>query len=160
MHDAGGILAADRDRVPRHDGPGVEPGVHAHHADPGLGVARQDGALDGRRTAPARQQRRVNVEAAVARMIEHGLRQDEAVGRDHHDVRRDGQQRRLLLGAAEPFRLVNRHAMAGGEALDRARRQMLAAASGPVGLGEHQRHRGRRPGSPPGLRGEFRRAGE
>ncbi|MBK9609619.1 MAG: hypothetical protein IPO58_25795 [Betaproteobacteria bacterium] len=34
---------------------------------------------------------------------------------------------RPLLVAAEPFRLVNRHAVVGGDAIDRAQRQMLAA---------------------------------
>ena len=49
-------------------------------------VAGHDGALDRRGAAPARQLRGVQVEAAEARRLEHGRRQDQAVGDDDGDV--------------------------------------------------------------------------
>ena len=45
----------------RVDGPGVEPLLDLHQADARLAVAGQDGPLDRRRTAPAGQQREVQV---------------------------------------------------------------------------------------------------
>jgi hypothetical protein len=45
---------------------GVQPSVHLHDGDAGLSVARLDGAVDRRGPAPARQQRGVDVQAALA----------------------------------------------------------------------------------------------
>ncbi len=67
-------------------------------------VAGLDGPVDGRGAAPARQQRRVDIEAtqsgsgtvALLHGIEHPLRQDQSVGRDDHRVglrRQDGLAR-------------------------------------------------------------------
>jgi hypothetical protein len=76
---------------------GVQARIHLHDGDAGLGVAGLDGAVDGRRAAPARQQRGVDVEAAQARRVEHPLRQDQAVGGHHHHVGLRG-----LDGGARP----------------------------------------------------------
>ena len=76
-------------RPPKQHRPGIEPGLHLHDGDAGFGIAGQDRALDRRRAAPARQQRGVDVDAAEARHVEHRLRQDQAVGGDHHDVGAD-----------------------------------------------------------------------
>ena len=65
---------------------GVEPLVHLHHRDAGLGVARHDRAVDRRGAAPARQQRGVQVEAAERRRVEDRLRQDQAVGDDDRGI--------------------------------------------------------------------------
>jgi hypothetical protein len=56
-------------------------------------IARFDGAMDRRGAAPARQQGRVDVEAAQARQVQHPLRQDQAIGGHHHHVGPRGQQR-------------------------------------------------------------------
>ncbi len=48
-------------------GPVSSPASISHDRDAGLGVARQQRALDRRRAAPPRQQRRVHVDAAVPR---------------------------------------------------------------------------------------------
>jgi len=85
---ARGDFGADGVFTPQQHGTGIEPGLHLHDAHAGHGIAGQDGALDGRRAAPARQERRVDVEAAVARHVEHRLGQQQAVGSDHHDVGR------------------------------------------------------------------------
>jgi hypothetical protein len=94
---AGGVLRFDVDDGRQQHRPGVEAGLHAHDGDAGLRVAGLDGAVDGRRAAPARQQRGVDVDAAAARQVEHRLRQDQAVGGDHHDF---GALRRRRRGSA------------------------------------------------------------
>ena len=67
----------------RDNGAGVEPGVHFHDGDAGLGVAIGNRPLNRRRAAIFRQQRRVNVQAAVARQIQDRRRQNLSVS--HHD---------------------------------------------------------------------------
>jgi len=57
VHRLGGVGGGDRRALGQQHGAGVEPFVHAHGGDAGLGVARQDRAMDGRRPAPTRQQR-------------------------------------------------------------------------------------------------------
>ena len=84
-------------------GAGVEPCVHLHDGDAGLAVAGEDGALDRRRAAPARQQRGMDVEAAEARRLEHRLRQDQAIGRDHRGIEAErGEARRFRRARAAP----------------------------------------------------------
>ena len=55
---------------------GIEPGFHLHDRHAGNRVAGHDRALDRRRTAPARQQRGMDVDASLPRRIEDRLRQD------------------------------------------------------------------------------------
>ena len=66
-----GAIGVPRAREHR---PGVEPGFDAHEAHAGLGVAREDRPLDGRRAAPAGQEREVQVHEAVRQRLEqrHG----------------------------------------------------------------------------------------
>ena len=71
----GRFLRADRRRPLEVHGPRVEPGIHLHDADAGHGVAGQHGALDRRRAAPTRQQRRVQVDAAEPRPLEQRPRE-------------------------------------------------------------------------------------
>ena len=70
--------------------PGVEARLHLHDGHTGLLVARQNGAVNRRGTPPARQQRRMKVEATKAphgvRNVEHCLRQDEAISRHYHHI--------------------------------------------------------------------------
>ena len=54
-------------RALEQHGAGVEPRVELHDGDAGFRVAGEDGALDRRGAAPARQQRTVDVQAAEAR---------------------------------------------------------------------------------------------
>jgi hypothetical protein len=113
-----------------------------------LRVAGLDGAMDRRRAAPARQQRGVDVDAAAARQVEHGLRQDQAVGGHHQQIRRGGQQglpRGIgVLGElavrAQTAWLGDSQATVQRLLLDRRRLQLHAAPGGAVGLGQHQRH--------------------
>ena len=52
----GGAALADRHRGPGKYRSGVEASLHLHDANTALPVAREDGTLDRRRSAPARQQ--------------------------------------------------------------------------------------------------------
>ncbi len=95
---AGGGVGADRDALAHGDRAGVEARLHAHDHDAGLGVAGHDGAGDGRGAAPARQQRGVEVEAAV-RAARRG---SPAAGSAHR--RRPRRRRRRGRRSAPPRR--------------------------------------------------------
>ena len=83
MQRPGRLLRADVDAPRGQHGARVQSRLHAHDADAGSAVAGQDGALNGRRAAPARQQGRMDVEASEPRYRERLRRQDQAIG-DHH----------------------------------------------------------------------------
>ena len=85
--------AARSARVPQQHRAGVQPRVHAHDGDAGLGVAGQDRRLDRRRAAPARQQARMDVQAAPPGRRQHRRRQDQPVGGDHRGIRAPAPRR-------------------------------------------------------------------
>ena len=120
------IRAVYRDGAPQQHRPGVEALVHEHDADAGFGVPRHDGARDGRRPAPARQQRGVEVEAAAARRGEHGGRQEDAVGDGDDGVESGGQD-----FAFETRRSPHIEAGGRGGAVHGARAGAPAAPRGP-----------------------------
>ena len=64
----------------------VEAGVHLHHANTGHFIAGEQGALNRRSAAPARQQGSVNVDAAKTRQVKNRLRQNQAVSGDDHRI--------------------------------------------------------------------------
>ena len=90
------VLGPDRLAPTQAHRPGVEPGGEPHDRDAGLGVAGHDRPLHGRRAAPARQQRRVDVDDLVA--VQQRLLDEHAVGADDERVglppRRSGRRRR------------------------------------------------------------------
>jgi hypothetical protein len=140
---AGAVLRVDGDGAGQQHGTGVETGFHAHDGDAGLRVAGLDRAMDRRRAAPARQQRGMDVDAAAAREVEHGLRQDQAVGRHHHELGAGGAggaERLVRCRILEPLGLGNRDAVGQRDLLDGGGLQRHAASGGPVGLGQHQSH--------------------
>jgi hypothetical protein len=147
-------------RLRQQDRAGIQPLFHLHQADAGAIVAGFDRALDRRRAAPARQQRGVHVPAAMHRDVEHRLRQQQAIGHHHHQVRLQRAQLGLRGGAAEILGLVDRDAALHGFQLDRRRLQAAAATGWPVrlGVGGHDLAMARA-GAQAG-HGEFRRAGE
>ena len=114
---------------------GVEPRLHLHDADAGLGVARQDRAVDRRGPAPARQERGVDVEAAVARRVEHRLRQDQAIGDDHARCRRRAPRSRPAPRACAGSRGGAPAGPAPRPGLDGRRAVLLAATGGARRLG-------------------------
>mgnify|MGYP000190324083 CR=1 FL=1 len=93
-----GVVRPDGQARLKQHIPGIEALVHLHDRDAGFHVTRFDGALDRRRTAPARQQRGVDVQAAQAGRHEHPARQDQAIGRDDQHVKPRGLQHRARGG--------------------------------------------------------------
>ena len=70
----------------------------------------------------------MDVDAAARRNVEHGLRQQLAVGNDDDDLGRQLTQTRLLVLVFERIRLKDRDAVREGKLLDRRRGQDLLAA--------------------------------
>ena len=97
VQGAAGIVRRDRRRQGKQHRAGVETRLHLHQRDARLRVAREDRALHRRRPAPARQQARVDVEAAEPRRIENGLRQDQAIGRHYRQIGLERGEFRLLF---------------------------------------------------------------
>ena len=70
----------------------------------------------------------MDVDAAARRNVEHGLRQQLAIGNDDDDLGSKLTQTRLLLLFFERIRLKDRDAVREGQLLDRGRGQNLLAA--------------------------------
>ncbi len=137
MQRAARVLRGNRgDRLEQHR-PGVQPCFHAHHGHAALGITGLHRALNRCRTAPARQQRRMAVDAAQARNIQHHLRQDQAVGDDHHQIGLQRCQFGLRVGIAQCGRLHDRYVMLQRQLLDRAGHQLLSTTGRAIGLGVH-----------------------
>jgi len=135
MQAAAGVFRRDRRADLEQHRSGVQARFHLHHGDAGLEVASLYCALDRRRAAPARQQGGVAVDAAQARRVEHHLRQDQAVGDHHHQVRFERRQLGLGLFVAQAGRLVDGYSVLDGELFDRARHQLLTTTRRAVRLG-------------------------
>jgi hypothetical protein len=128
----------------------VQARVHLHDGDAGLRVTGLNGAVYGRSTAPAWQQRSVDIEAATGWQVQGPLRQDQAIsGHDHGLgllVDFGGQQG--LAGGGGVFGVFAVQAQAAGlghghrvvpSPLFNGRRlEFHAAPSRAVGLGQHQ----------------------
>ena len=91
----GGAAGADRHGAAQQHRARVQPGIHLHDGDPALVVAGEHGGLDRRRAPPARQQAGMHVQAPAAWRVQHGLWQDQPVGRDHRHVQPERRERRL-----------------------------------------------------------------
>ena len=85
-----GLRRADLDSAFEPDRPRVQTLFHVHDTDPGMCITGHHGALDGSGAAPARQQGGMHIDTSERRQFEYGLRQDQAVGRDHQQVRFQG----------------------------------------------------------------------
>ena len=73
--------------------------------------------------------------------VEHGLRQNQAVGGDHHCVGADAADvRQRVVVAAQFFRLLYIQPDLKRGLFDRTGLQRHAAPFGAVGLGQYQRH--------------------
>ena len=99
---AGIVVGPDREGFLRGDRPGVQLLDELDDRHAGLRVARHDRALDRRRPAPARQQRRVHVQPLMP--IEQRPWDDQAVGD------RDDRLRRQLDRGIETLGLQTGHA--------------------------------------------------
>ena len=135
------FLRADCDRFLDVDRAAVESRGHGHEADASLLVAGEYRGLDGRRAAPARQQRSVYVETAFRRDIENALRKDQPVGRDDEDIRFERGNLRNDLRVFERRGLQHVDALVECELFDRACGKALAPTCRTVWLRQdRERH--------------------
>ncbi len=130
MQGSGGLQGVDAQDLRGQDRALVQPLGHAHDLDAGDLVPRHDRPLDGRRAAPAGQERGVEVEAAQPRRVENGGGQDLAEGHHHGGVEAEGREGRDLVGVTHGERGADRHAMGQGEGVGRRGLQLMAAAPG------------------------------
>ena len=109
--------------------------LHPHDADAGLPVAGQDRALDRGRPAPARQQRRMQVDAAEARRVEH--RRAAAAGRRRRPRPvRPSAANSAWASASRSVRGVRTgRPRRSAASCTGVRRELLAAPGGPRRLG-------------------------
>ena len=115
----------------------VEAGIHLHDADAGGRVACHDGALDRCGTAPARQQRCMDVDAAPLRRIERRRREEEPVRGDDEYV--EILEPSECVGYAEGR--MHGKARGFGKRAHGAGDELAAPARWAVRLGEHRVNR-------------------
>ena len=119
---AGRLVGADGDGLLRQHVAGVQRHRHADDGDAGLRFAAEDGPGDRRRPTVFRQQRAVDVDAALRRHGQHVARQDLAVGGD------DEQVGPPFAELGDPFRRVNALGLEDGDAVGQG--DFLHAAAG------------------------------
>ena len=131
----GGVVGGDGQARFCPDRAGIQAFIHLHDADAGLRVACFDGALDGGGTAPARQQRGVDVKAAKAGVGEKPRRQEQAVSGDDDEVRARQFGKRRRVGV-QFFRLGDGEVMCERGFFDGAGGEFAPASGWAVGLGK------------------------
>ena len=138
------VVRPDVEGTLRGDRPGVELGDRPVDGDAGALVAGHERALDRRGAAPARQQRRVDVEPQ--RAVEQRVRDQQPVRADDDgvgaEVDRLVQRRRLRHGDAEP--LARSPSRAAPPACGRGRAACPAASAGARRRAARRAARGRR----------------
>ena len=138
----------------------IKPRLHAHDGDARDRISRQERSLNGRRAAPARQQRSVNIDAAILGKLEHGGRQNQAVGDHDQGIDRRGSQHFDRPGRSKARGLMHGQSEPERAALDGTQVQRLTPARRSVRLGENGGY-GMQRGEPLQRRNrEVRRAGE
>jgi hypothetical protein len=135
----GVVVRSDAHAFVQHHRTGIQAGIHLHDGNAGFRVAGEEGALDRRGAAPARQERRVDIECAVWRDVQERLGQEQAVRGDHQRVRACGAHALDLVLASQAGRLTYRNAVVEREAFHGARDRTQPAACGTVGLRQDQR---------------------
>ncbi len=134
------LAGRDRQLCLAQNRPGVHARIHQHDCRAGFHVAGEQRAGHRGRAAVARQEGRVHIEAPVARQIEHGLRQDQAI-RGHRDhIRLQRGQRGQRIGLPQRAGLLHRQIVGQGKGLDRRSRRLLPAARRFVRACQHPDH--------------------
>ena len=86
VQDGCRILRQDVHGLPQQHVAGIQTRIHLHDGHARLLVTRLDGAVNGGRPAPARQQAGVNVQASSGWRVQHPLGKNQAIGSHHHDI--------------------------------------------------------------------------
>ena len=134
-----GVIGADWTPGGREHASGIERLDHPHDAHAGLPIAGDHGAMHRGGPPVLREQRRVHVQQAQRRRLQHRGGQDLAVGRHHARIGVPGPELREKRLVLQPVGLKHRHASGERDALDRAVADALAAAAGTVRLRDDAR---------------------
>src|SRR4051812_15163892 len=86
MQAAGVLIFLYRNAALRQNRTRIEARIHFHDRYAGLAIAFEKRALDGRRAAPARQERCMDIQSSMRWNVEDRWRQEHAVSDDHHDI--------------------------------------------------------------------------
>ena len=125
---AAGLLRADGDFLATQHVAGVQTFVHLHDGHAGFGITVQHRPLHWSTAAVLRQQRDVQVDAAVLRQFQHRLGQDAAVSHHHDQFRGKGTDVGILAAVPQGAGLEYRGAVLQCHFLDRRGREHLFAA--------------------------------
>ena len=132
-----GLLGVDGDFFAVQHIAGIQPLIHLHDGNAGLGVTVQHRPLHRGAAAILRQQRNVQVDAAIAGHFQHGLRQDAAIGHHHDLLRGEGTDVFILAAVPQGAGLEHRCAVRQSNLLDRRRGEHLLAADRLIPPGVH-----------------------
>ena len=125
---SGSVLRADLTAAAGKNRTGIQPLFHQHGTDAGLGIAGLDRPLDGGGTAPARQQRGMAVDTAIARHRQHIGGKQQTIGDDDKQVGIQRRQRRRVGVVLQAGRMPGFEAARGGMGGKRLRCLAHAAA--------------------------------
>ena len=116
---AAGLLGVDGYRLDQQHIAGVKALVELHDGNAGPGIAIEHRPLNGRRTAVLRQQRHMQIDAAVLGHMQKLRRDDAAVSHHHDDIGCQFFDDIVRGTVPQCAGLVDRDAMLGGQLLDR-----------------------------------------
>ena len=116
---------------------GIHADIHLHDGYAGFLLALDDGILNRRCTAILRQQRCVNVDAAMRRQLQNFAAQELAKGSNNNQLRLQLAQRLHELRSFHLLRLINRQALLQSVFLNRRHQHLVAASLRTVRLRNH-----------------------
>ncbi len=137
MEFAEGLAGAHGRLLLEQDVPGIHALVHPHDRHAGPRLALNDGPVERRRSTVFREQRRVDIDAAQRREIEHLPRQELSEGGHGNQVRRQIPKGLQKGWVPHALRLEKKQPLRFRKGLHRRGRRLLASPPGPVRLGHH-----------------------
>ena len=132
-----GLLGVDGNLFAVQHIAGIQPFVHLHDGNSSLSVTVQHRPLHRGAAAILRQQRNVQIDAAVAGHFQHGLRQDAAISHHHDQFRGEGADVFILAAVPQGAGLEHGRAVRQRNLLDRRCGEHLLAADGLIPPGVH-----------------------
>ena len=114
MKCSGSVLRADGTAAAGKHRTGIQSLFHQHGTDAGLGIAGLDRPLDRGSTAPARQQRGMAVDTAIARHRQHIGGKQQTIGDDDKQVSIQRRERCRVDVVLQADRVPGLEATRGG----------------------------------------------